>query len=322
MSIKHKMMIYGLASWLPLIMKLKSQGTGGTDSARYCYSVWLRHLVMLRDHGLPTFPRIVAELGPGDSIGMGLAALLSGCEEYFAFDVVEHSNIERNLHVFEELVSLFRQRAAIPGADEFPLVKPALENYEFPADVLTEERLKSALQEDRIERIRESLRDPKGKNSVILYKVPWQGVDVLNAASVDMVFSQAVLEHVDDLDGTYQAMYNWLKPGGCMSHAIDFKSHGLASEWNGHWAYSDFTWWMMRGRRPYLLNRQPHSTHINLLRKSGFTVNFDKAVSAPSAYRADQLAPRFQRMAQKDLTTSGTFVIASKPVEPGHSNGA
>lgn len=315
MSLKYKIMFHGLATWLPLVMKLKSQGTGGTDSARYCYSVWLRHLVMLHSQGMKTSPRIVAELGPGDSIGMGLAALLSGCEQYFAFDVVEHSNIERNLNVFEELVSLFHQRADIPADTEFPRVKPGLENYKFPSHILTEDRLATALQNDRIERIRQSLLNPQAKGSMIVYKVPWQNDCVLDAASVDMVFSQAVLEHVDDVVGTYQAIFNWLKPGGFMSHTIDFKSHGLAVEWNGHWTYSDFEWWMMRGRRPYLLNRQPHSIHIETLRKIGFVINLDKIVNTNSIYQPDQLAPRFRNMNEQDLTTSGTFIIASRPKE-------
>jgi hypothetical protein len=247
---------------------------------------------------------------------MGLAALLSGCEEYFAFDVVEYSNIQRNLNIFEELVSLFRERAAIPGADEFPLVKPALEDYAFPTDLLTDDRLSAALSEDRIARIRKSLLHPKGVESMIVYKVPWQGADVLNTASVDLVFSQAVLEHVDDLGGTYQAMFSWLKPGGWMSHTVDFKSHGLAIEWNGHWTYSDLVWRVIRGKRPYLLNRQPHSTHIRLLRGAGFTLNLEKVVSVASAYCVDQLAPRFRNLSQNDLTTSSTFFIARKPVEP------
>lgn len=32
-----------------------------------------------------------------------------------------------------------------------------------------------------------------------------------------MIFSQAVLEHVDDLEHTYKTLYRWLKKGGIMS---------------------------------------------------------------------------------------------------------
>src|SRR3977135_940863 len=41
-----------------------------TQSARYCYSVWLRHLVNAWQQGLHTLPEVVVELGPGSSQGV------------------------------------------------------------------------------------------------------------------------------------------------------------------------------------------------------------------------------------------------------------
>src|SRR5450631_2613031 len=81
-------------------------GTGGTISGRYCYSVWLWHLVYAANSGLQTRPRVVAELGPDDSLGTGIAALLSGAEQYFALDAVSHANAEHNLGILDELVAL------------------------------------------------------------------------------------------------------------------------------------------------------------------------------------------------------------------------
>ncbi|RJP62040.1 MAG: hypothetical protein C4541_00460 [Candidatus Auribacter fodinae] len=57
-----------------------------------------------------------------------------------------------------------------------------------------------------------------------------------------MIFSQAVLEHIDNLPEAYESMRLWLKPDGFMSHQIDFKCHGTAEEWNRHWAYSQSEW--------------------------------------------------------------------------------
>lgn len=267
---------------------------------------------MAKRNGLNPYPRIVAELGPGDSLGTGLAALISGCDRYYAFDVVEHANTKDNLRVFDELVRLFRDRVDIPGEEEFPKVKPYLSKYEFPSDILNDDRMQLALAPSRIGEIRDSISDPKRQGSLIRYRVPWHYESVLEEASVDMIYSQAVLEHVDNLREVYKSMNLWLKPTGFISHQIDFKAHGTALDWNGHWKYSDFKWKLLRGRRSYLLNREPHSTHIAILGEEGFRVVCDQRIHMDSSLAASDLAPRFASMSDDDLTTSGAFVQAVK----------
>lgn len=309
---KLRPLIRGLSTYVPGIRQLTAPGTGGTDSARYCYSVWLRHLVMARNNGLDPYPRTVAELGPGDSLGIGLAALISGCDAYFALDVVEYAAPEGNLAVFDELVGLFRDRVAIPGEDEFPKAKPYLDSYEWPDGLFDDLRLGNALQDSRLARIRQSIADPHGAGSLIRYMVPWSDAGVLRDESVNMLYSQAVLEHVDDLPGVYGAMRRWLKPAGYMSHQVDFRSHGTTDEWNGHWACSDLMWRLIKGKRPYLLNRAPHSTHLTILEQQGFAIVCDQIVRTPSNLAREELAPRFRSLTDDDLTTSGAFIQAVK----------
>lgn len=131
-----------------------------------------------------------------------------------------------------------------------------------------------------------------------------------------MVLSQAVLEHVDDLAHAYQKMYDWLKPGGVMSHVIDFRCHHTARSWNGHWTYSDLTWTLIRGRRPYFINRAPCSTHASLLRQTGFDVVFECPRPQSSTIDEKHLASSFREgtLTPADLLTSGLFVQAVKPL--------
>src|SRR4051812_17852269 len=111
----------GLTTYIPGLRGLALRNRGTTHDARYCYSVWLRHLVMASIGGAQPYPRVVAELGPGRSLGIGLAALIGGAEHYCALDVVRlAADREANLTVFDQLVMLFRARTPIPGADEFP----------------------------------------------------------------------------------------------------------------------------------------------------------------------------------------------------------
>lgn len=299
-----------MLAFVPIVSRRWIRRTGGTDSARYCYSVWLRHLVMAQQQGLNSRPQTVAELGPGDSLGIGLAALISGSERYYALDAIPHANTISNLRIFDELVELFRVKEPIPAEDEFPEVKPKLDAYDFPRDILDDDRLQRALNGQRLDRIRTSLLNTGGEESVVQYIAPWNDPSRIHEGTVDMIFSQAVLEHVDDLSGTYKAMHQWLKPEGVMSHQIDFRCHNTANEWNGHWAYSDPVWWLIKGGRPFLLNRAPHSTHRALLNIHGFKVIFDRPVPMTSNLSLNDVAPRFRQMTEADLTTSGAFIQA------------
>jgi len=311
---KHeaKQIILGTATYFPPLVKMLRRGTGGTDSARYCYSVWLRHLLMADANGLNSHPKIVAELGPGDSLGIGLAALLSGSEQYFAFDVVEFAETERNLKIFDDLVGLFERREAIPGPDEFPEVKPYITDYAFPVHIFSEERLAHSLQPQRLQKIRDALKNVQSAESMIQYKVPWFDRGVLQKGSIDMIYSQAVLEHVDDLQNSYEAMYDWLSPHGFLSHQIDFRCHGTAVDWNGHWAYSDFVWKLIRGNRSFLLNRAPFSEQVRQIEAAGFKIVCEKRAELPSEITRDQLAGRFRGMTDADLVTGGAFIQAVK----------
>jgi hypothetical protein len=297
----------GLATYVPGIGSLHGRvtRTGGTDSARYCYSVWLRHLVLSHQNGECTqAPFRVAELGPGDSIGIGLAALLCGADRYYGLDALPLANLSRNLGVFEELVDMFRARTPIPGDEEFPGVRPKLRSYEYPDALLTRP------DGPRIEQIRRSIEDARNPASMIRYIAPWWSPEVVERGSVNMIFSQAVLEHMDNLETAYASMRAWLAPGGWLSHQIDFRCHGTAREWNGHWSYGDRMWRLLRGRRAFLINREPLSTHLRLLHEAGFTVVYQE-VTNDVALGRHKLAQRFASISEDDLTTSGAFIQAN-----------
>ncbi len=308
---KAKALLSGLATYLPGYRIMRK--TGGTDSARYCYAVWLRHLVLVNASGRmrPGVPRIVAELGPGDSIGIGVAALLCGAEKYYAFDVVKYSDLSRTREILGELARMFANREPIPGEKEFPALNPGLDSYEFPHDLLCDDSMRAALSPQRVAAIESAIEHAGDAPSMIQYQAPWNDPAVVPPGSVDMIYSQAVLEHVNDLEGAYAAMRRWLKPGGVMSHQIDYKCHRKADTWNGHWTYSDIAWRVVIGRRSYLLNRAPHSRHLSLLRECGFDIVSSRTIRSGSVLRKSQLAPRFRDLAEDDLSTSGAYIVAT-----------
>ena len=309
MKLKFKALLAGLSTYIPGYRFIRP--TGGTDSARYCYSIWLRHLVLASsERNLARTPRTVAELGPGDSIGIGLAALLSGADKYYALDIFRYTDLRKNLAIFDELVELFAKQAPIPGDDEFPLANPKIDDYTFPKHLLNDAWRQRALTSARIAEIRACIEGADSGNDMIVYYAPWNDQDVVREDSIDMIYSQAVLEHVDDLTNVYENMRRWLKPDGFMSHQIDFKSHGKADTWNGHWTYSDAAWRVVVGRQPYLLNREPRSTHLRHLESNGFQLLTEKTITAESVLERRNLARRFRDLSNEDLTTSGSYMLS------------
>lgn len=307
-----------LISYIPL----KFVGTGGSDNARYCYSVWLRHLISLKSNSDKfEIPKVVAELGPGDSIGIGLAALISGADRYYALDVVKFANPQRNLKIFEDLIKLFKNQEDIPSEKEFPDLHPYLNSYEFPHNIFDKNYLKIMLNEDRIEKIKNAIIESNkfgdanvvsDQNNPVVYAVPWNKYNISINNSVDLLFSQAVLEHVDNLKDTYYEMDRWVKKGGFMSHVIDFKCHGSAKKWNGHWAYSDSMWNFIRGRRHFFLNREPLSTHLKLINKDNFKIINIKKVYLDDGLKRIELDKKFESLTDEDLSVSSMLIQSEK----------
>ena len=308
-------MLKGVLSFLPGLYRYVAKGTGGTDSSRYCYSVWLRHLVVAYKNGLSTKPNVVAELGPGDSLGMGLAALISGAEKYYAFDVVEYADNKTNLDIFDELTDLFKKRENIPDRAEFPNVRPYLDSYDFPNEIFTQERMNEALNPERLRSIRNALLNINKQNDdkfQITYFAPWDDLKVVEDNSVDMIFTQGVMQLVDNLENAYEILAKWLRPGGYMSHETDFTCFRTANHWNGYLTYSDILWKLIKGKRQCLVNREPHSKHITIMKKLGFEIVCDIKIKDFSGIKRKQLADRFKHMDDDDLTTSGAFIQALK----------
>ena len=304
--------IGGIASFLPgasLIKPRRPASHKPKATARYCYAVWLRHLITLYRIGCRPRLGVVAELGPGDSIGVGLAALLSGANHYYACDVVTGTNLHDNIPILDELFELVEGRAAIPNEAELSVLPPRLSCYDFP-DYLIEDSVIQPVTDEVYNSVRHSLANVDAPDSRISYLVPWCSAHTIEDGSVDMVISQAVLEHVEDLEAMYRTIYKWMRHQGVASHQIDYRSHGTSSQWNGHYAYSDFVWKIMKGRRPYLINREPHSTHMGLARKYGYKVLTENVRRETSSLR--RTARRFGHLTEDDLTISGATIQIAK----------
>lgn len=298
-------------SVFPFPVFKKPPSTGGTSDSRYCYSVWLRHLILLNKYGIKVIPENVAELGPGDSLGMGIAALLSGTKKYFALDVYKYWDPASNLRIFDELVLLFRNKASLAREDIFPKLIPLLDNYDFPADILTNEVLNYSLSQTRIDEIRKELGSPGKANKHIEYFIPWSDPSVIKKEEIDLIISQSVLQFVN-LRLTYRCMQDWLKPGGVMAHVIDFSSHGITKIWNGQWTFSQLEWKLYGFRKIFLLNRASLSEHIKYNELNGFKISRLIRYKKENILHTNELASEYKKLSNDDLSTSSGYILSIK----------
>ena len=310
-----KPVVKGALTWIPGVQRALYDRTagGGTGKARYCYGVWMKHLSLLWQAGMRTHPAAVAELGPGKSLGTGLAALLSGVESYAALDVVRHASVATTAPLLEPMAELFRRRVSCPQGG-FPDYSAVLDARLFPSGILTDERLARSLDAARLAELTDAVRrlDAKEQHPRLRYGT-WASGGVVRAEEADLLFSHVVLCLVEDQEAFYRCCALWLKPGGWMSHQIDFTSHGITNEWNGHLQYTDAVWRIIVGQRPIFANRERLSRHLALMDKYGFEVVSVQRRRGEAGIERSQLPPRLRDMSEDDFTCAHAFIVARKP---------
>lgn len=312
-----KPLVRGLLTFIPgshLFLPEQKAGGGG-NSAAYCYGVWLIHLTMLWENGLRTIPDSLAELGPGESLGVGLSAMLSGVNHYYALDTLKHADTALNLKIFDELVEMFTRRAGKPG-NGWPDLGKYLDANLFPSHILTDDVLANTLEETRVANIRKLIASRGEDTSVtgmsLKYIAPWLDADIIQKDSIDAIISHSVLEHVVDIEDAYVVMHKWLKPGGGMSHYIDIRAHGVDKIENGHWKFSELLWKAILGKRPYLINRLPYSAHRQFTSDLGFDIVCELKQYITNGIQRHQLAKRWRHLSDDDMTCIGALLQAKK----------
>lgn len=167
---------------------------------------------------------------------------------------------------------------------------------------------------------------------VPLETAPSQG----DLGTFDLIVSNAVLEHVYDLEASFTSMDQLLNPGGRMVHLVDLRDHGLYST-RGHHPLTHLT---LPGRLYRFVtqpagapNRMLSPHYRTLLEQRGYATQltpthllFEDGHSDPSIKRyhdgriseqmasvRDQLDHEFTSMADADLNTAGVCVIGVKP---------
>jgi len=128
-------------------------------------------------------------------------------------------------------------------------------------------------------------------------------LDSLTDASVDLVLSNSVLEHVGDMDILARDLRRVLAPGGAMLHLVDYRDHFFRFPYH-HLLWSDAVWdrWLNPGDLPRWRIRdhvacfERHGFHVEILQASPLAAEFEKVRS--------RIHPRFAGYDETALATA------------------
>ncbi len=305
-----KSIIKGAGSFVYPRWRMSAVGVEGAYSAAGSYGLFMRHALALAGIGRSFEDKLVLEYGPGATLGLGFAALICGAKRYYSYDLIDHTDADRNLAVFDELLQMFERRAALPSGGFHEKIFPILQSHEFPIEALPEDLLRRTLLPQRINSIREDIKTRGG-----VFVVQRSSRDIAVAVldePVDVIISESVLEHVDDLPSTYAFFARALAADGVMAHLIDYTSHNLADEWNGHWVCAPKLWSIVRGKREFLINRKPHQYHLDLLAENGMRVIQTSRLHRVDGATRDGFANEFRQMSRLDATTSLAQIVVAR----------
>jgi SAM-dependent methyltransferase len=270
------------------------------DSLRYIRDVFHDYKYY---SGIDHFYGRVAEIGPGDSCGVGIMFLLDGCKQV---DLVDKFYSKRDpshqAKIIERLtetnLALLKSRGSVATYDEVQIAGLS--------------------------------RHYGQKASAEVFFTGNKGYD--------FIVSRAVLEHLDDPETSLTLMAHALNPGGMMLHKVDLTDHGMFTPEHDDLTFLRFPDWyyslMAKGSgRPnrILADRYKrildctdldYRILVTKLFGAGSVVPHvewddidqrlrDKAVSVVSKVRGT-LAKSFRCKESRDLAIAGIFIVAKK----------
>lgn len=247
---------------------------GQMDISRYAATVFADHVKSVYPGGLPAGATVL-ELGVGDSLAVALIARAYGASKTYLVDVAPFARTD---------VKFYKKMAA-------SLRKLGLDVPSIDAAATLDEFLRLCNAEYLTKGI-ESLR-------------------AIPARSVDLICSQAVLEHVrrDQFEITMDELRRILKPTGKASHVVDFKDH-LSGALN-NLRFPASTWERdLFAKSGFYTNRIHRSAMLAMFEGSGFgniQVRKEWKWDALPTRRA-AFAPEFSDTPEDDLLVSAMKV--------------
>jgi SAM-dependent methyltransferase len=257
------------------------------DIAQYfleCVDAYFENL-NIASADVPAFlaGKTLMEYGPGDLPGVAALMVARGASKVYCVDRFPLVNLSpKNARVLGDLID------GVQG----------LERERLVACLADKNDLRAGFDPHRIE-----------------YLIRPGGLSGLRD-QVDLVFSRAVLEHVNDLDATFADMALAMRPGATAIHLVDLRSHGLhLSNPLDFLAWSSALWhWM------YSEKGVPNRWRLDKYRSVVSTLPFDVLMIEPTQLAsAEQVAQirlflneRFRCLSDDELRCLGFWLVLRK----------
>jgi SAM-dependent methyltransferase len=254
-------------------------------SVTYCLNVvknWEKALINYTGNLSPFTSKNIIELGPGPDLGTGIIMLASGSKSYTAVD--KNKLINSTPPVFYNI--LLSRLKELPGYEK---AKNAVDNI-----------LEQRFDEDFC-----YIHD----SSFNLESVPDKKYDIL--------VSQAVLEHITDINKVFEILSHKLRPNSIMVNEVDLGTHtALIRDLDplNLLRYSDSVWNLLKfDGSP---NRLRAADYRNILKQLGFTkINICKLKVLVEEY-VERLKPylsnRFKNYSDEDVGIKSFYLLATK----------
>ncbi len=248
---------------------------GKMDSYNYAWNVLSRHTKQIHSEQDNWYG---LELGPGDGILSALLAPALGAAGLTLLDSGDYA--DKDINKYHQQVNDFLAK---------------FHHYVLPDYT-------NCTSIDKLLKSAGGAYHSKGLNSL----------KILPDDSFDLIYSQAVLEHVrrDEFSETIRQCRRLLKPNGVMSHVVDFKDH-LGGGLNnlrissGLWEQNWFAF-----KSNFYTNRLRFSEVVKICEDSGFTLKTAKVSRYEvTPIQRKQLASEFSRISDDDLSISEVHLV-------------
>jgi hypothetical protein len=229
--------------------------------------------------------KVLLEYGPGDLPGVAILMIANGADKVYCVDrfpllALSEKNIVAIECLLKKMAAAERQRAS-----------ECFREHGQPRSGFAARRIEYLIRDSGL-----------------------SGLD----NQIDFVLSRAVLEHVDDLEGTFADMEQALRPAAIAVHQVDLKSHGLHRDspldflnwpawmWNCMYSHkgSPNRWRVDRYRQILA------GTHLRVLSlKPTLCAAPHDIISVRK-----RLARPFRNLSDEDLSWLGFWLVCEKPV--------